>query len=221
MIGRLKSITSMFFTGLILAPSLAFAHEMVEVTITNITKGEIFTPIMVASHRRDAKLFTLGQPASTELEILAESGNTAPLTDMLLNSGAAFDVVTSGGVLPPGASVTLKVKSDDHNKFISVASMLVPTNDAFFSINGIRTPKKGHNLVLTSPAYDAGTEDNDEDCASIPGPPFICQGEGYNVSSGEGYVHIHSGIQGHGNLDASKHDWRNPVAQVTIRRVKK
>jgi len=99
MLGKIKFIKSLFLGGLILAPGLALAHEMVEVTITNITKGEIFTPIMVASHGKHSKLFSLGQPASTELEILAESGNTAPLTDMLLNSGAALDVVTAEGVL--------------------------------------------------------------------------------------------------------------------------
>jgi len=44
MLGKIKFIKSLFLGGLILAPGLALAHEMVEVTITNITKGEIFTP---------------------------------------------------------------------------------------------------------------------------------------------------------------------------------
>jgi hypothetical protein len=32
-------------------------------------------------------------------------------------------------------------------------------------------------------------------------------------------VHIHAGMHGIGDLDASVRDWRNPVAQVTIRRI--
>lgn len=212
-------------TGLLLAaiavmssgPVLADGGRYYEVTITNITKGEIFTPVLVATHQRGVRLFELGQPASPELEALAESGNTQPLTDALLASGKALDVVTSGGVLPPGQSVTLKVKSNGKHAYLSVASMLVPTNDAFVAVTGIRLSKKHRSL--TTPAYDAGTEDNDELCVSIPGPPFICAGEGVSANGGEGYVYVHAGIQGNGDLVPASHDWRNPVARITIHRV--
>jgi hypothetical protein len=36
---------------------------------------------------------------------------------------------------------------------------------------------------------------------------------------GEGFVHIHAGIHGIGNLEASEYDWRNPVARITVRQV--
>jgi hypothetical protein len=36
----------------------------------------------------------------------------------------------------------------------------------------------------------------------------------------EGYVHIHAGIHGVGDLEPGMRDWRNPVARITIRRVK-
>jgi hypothetical protein len=39
--------------------------------------------------------------------------------------------------------------------------MLVPTNDAFFAINGIEGPEGNEGLTLFSVAYDAGTEAND------------------------------------------------------------
>ena len=187
-----------------------------EVTITNITQGEIFTPIMVASHGKGVKLYELGSPASPELEMLAEGGDTQPLSDALKAAGA-LDVVTAADVLPPGQSVTLYVKMDRKNKYVSVASMLVPTNDGFFAVNGIRGSHYGHTQVYFSPAYDAGTEENDELCVNIPGPPFICAGEGFNPNGGEGYVYIHPGIQGGGDLIASEHDWRNPVAKISIR----
>jgi len=191
-----------------------------EVTVTNITQGEIFTPIMVASHRRGTKIYTLGEPASTELEIIAESGNPGPLGDALISSGAALDVATADGVLLPGHSLTLHVRTDKHHTHVSVASMMVPTNDGFIAVNGVRGPFGKNTKTVFSPAYDAGTENNDELCAHIPGPPFACTGEGYNEASGEGYVYIHPGIQGSGDLNAASYDWRNPAAKITIRRMR-
>ena len=52
---------------------------MYEVTITNLTRGSLFTPILVASHRSGVSLFALGEPASAELAMLAEGGNVEPL----------------------------------------------------------------------------------------------------------------------------------------------
>ena len=211
-------------TGAILSGTLFFAgHAMAsggkgayEVTITNVTQGEIFTPIMVATHPRGVKLFELGDSASTPLAILAESGDTAPLSDYLVDEGA-HDVVTADDVLPPGASVTLTVETSGRSRYVSVASMLVPSNDAFFAVNGVHGPRGRRTKTVFSPVYDAGSETNDELCVSIPGPPFICAGEGYNPADGEGYVHIHPGIQGVGDLIAADHDWRNPAAKITIR----
>ena len=51
-----------------------------EVTITNLTRAQAFTPILVASHRRGVHLFELGSEASAELSALAEGGDVGPLT---------------------------------------------------------------------------------------------------------------------------------------------
>ena len=100
--------------------------------------------------------------------------------------------------------------------------MLIPTNDAFVSVQGVKIPKGRHKKVVYSPAYDAGSETNDELCASIPGP--VCNGIGPSPDDdGEGYVHIHAGIDGGiGDLQplTESRDWRNPVAKITIQRVK-
>jgi hypothetical protein len=218
----LRKLCAVFVIGGWLVTSGAHADDdkrFFEVTVTNLTQGEIFTPIMVASHRPGIKIFELGSTASTDLEILAESGDTQSLSTALAASGA-LDVVTADDVLLPGHSVTLFVQRNGRNNHVSVASMLVPTNDGFFALNGVRGPRNNQTRTLFSPAYDAGSENNDELCAHIPGPPFICQGEGYNPQSGEGYVYIHPGIQGTGELNAANHDWRNPVARITIRAVK-
>jgi len=207
---------SLFMTASVMASGGKGAYE---ITVTNITQGEIFTPILVASHPHGVKLFALGHAASTELAMLAEGGDTAPLSALLLSEGA-HDVATADDVLPPGASVTLTVDVTRHSRSISVASMLVPSNDAFFAVNGARGPRGSQTLTLFSPAYDAGSESNDELCVSIPGPPFICAGEGFNAADGEGYVHIHPGIQGVGDLIATDLDWHNPVAKISVKFVR-
>jgi len=192
-----------------------------EITITNLTAGQTFTPILAASHRAGVKLFTLGQPASVELEILAEAGDTGPLTALLRGMPEVMDVTDSRAPLPPGHSVTLFVRTAGEFDHVSVAAMLIPTNDGFFAINGVEGPRGAKVLILFSPAYDAGTEADDELCAHIPGPPSVCAGEGFNPSrAGDvNFVHIHRGIHGVGDLTADVRDWRNPVAQVTIRRM--
>ena len=216
-----RNMTGVFLSGALMMSGHAVASDdgMYEVTVTNITQGTIFTPIMVATHQRGLKLFELGATASDELAQLAEGGNTAPLSGLLENQGA-HDVVTGDGVLLPGHSMTLMVNVDDDHRYLSVASMLVPTNDAFFAVNGMRGPGKHKSKIFMVPAYDAGTEINDELCVSIPGPPFICAGEGYNPNSGEGYVYIHPGIQGNGNLEPASLAWNNPVAKVTVKFIK-
>lgn len=194
-----------------------------EVTVTNLTRGQQFTPILVASHKEGVSLFTLGAPASPELAILAEEGNTAPLSALLLVNPDVLDVATFGPLLDPGGSRTMTVGTRGKFNHISVASMLIPTNDGFFAVNGVKGPKGNKSLTLFSVAYDAGSEINDEKCLNIPGPSFAeCGGGGGGrvvVGGEEGYVHIHAGIHGIGDMNASKRDWRNPVAKITIRRI--
>ena len=187
-----------------------------EVTITNITLGEIFTPVMVATHGRHVKLFSEGMQASPELEMLAEGGDTAPLSNKLLDDGA-LDVVTTDGVLPPGHSVTVQVRTNRWNDHVSVAAMLVPTNDAFIAINGVQGPRPYRSKTIMSPAYDAGTELNDELCVSIPGP--TCGGEPFSEGQAEGFVFVHAGIHGNGDLSNAVYNWHNPVARVAVKRI--
>lgn len=209
--------------------ALAQGGPRYEVTVTNLTRGQQFTPILVATHKEGVRLFNLGEPASPQLAVLAEEGDTAPLTNLLLATPGVNEVVTAPGFLDPGASRTVTVAAHAQFDHLSVAAMLIPTNDGFFAVNGVAGPRgnntsKGDNaLMLFSPAYDAGSERNDELCASIPGPNFTeCGGPGGGgMPSGneEGYVHIHAGIHGIGDLNAAMRDWRNPVARIVIRRI--
>src|SRR5262249_2598779 len=186
-----------------------------EVTVTNLTRGQTFTPVLVASHREGVTLFTLGAPASPQLATLAEEGDTAPLTALLLSTPGVRDVANSGappaGFVGPGQAKTVIVDAVGGADHISVAAMLIPTNDAFFALNGVPGTQGGGALTYSPPAYDAGSGRNDELCASIPGPNFTeCGGPGGGgkPGGGEGYVHIHAGIHGIGDLNASVRDWR-------------
>jgi len=198
--------------------TVGLADETYQVTITNITRGVSFTPILAVTHKAGSPLFDLGATPSDELSAIAEGGNTMPFKDMLFANGMAMDSASSAGLLAPGASVSLMVKADGDFSYLTVASMLLPTNDGFIAVNGMKLPKSKKTRVIYSPAYDAGSENNDELCASIPGPH--CGGEPFSAGLGEGFVHIHAGIKGVADLNAASYDWRNPVAKISISRVK-
>lgn len=189
-----------------------------EVTVTNITKGETFTPILGASHKRQIGFFELGDPALPELAALAESGNVAPLKTLLDSlDNLVKDTATTEGLLGPGETVTFTIDSARRNANLSLAAMLIPTNDTFMSIDTVRLPSWGSKTFYAN-AYDAGSETNDEICANIPGPQ--CGGDGPSpADEGEGFVHVAAGIHGEGDLAVSTYDWRGPVAKVTITRV--
>ncbi len=216
-INRALALLGVAGTLAIGGPAVAEDDASYEVTITNLTRGQFFTPFLVVSHKPGIRLFTLGEAASGELESLAEGGDIAPFVAALDGNPDIGDIATGDGVLPPGQSVTLTVSVDEDFRRISLAAMLVPTNDAFVALDSVRAPKGRKFTARLALAYDAGTEANDESCDSIPGPPFVCAG-GTDSPEGEGYVHVHAGIHGIGDLHADARDWRNPVAQVTIRR---
>ena len=73
----------------LLCSSWAFAERPLayQVTITNITKGQSFTPTIVAVHDQSVSVFQTGSQASLPLEILAEAGSTGALMDDLLSRG--------------------------------------------------------------------------------------------------------------------------------------
>jgi hypothetical protein len=187
-----------------------------KVTITNITHSINFTPLLVASHRSGVSLYELGTPASDELSSIAEGGDTAPLATLLLNDHRVADVQSSAGLLAPGGSVTVSVAATKRTRYISLASMMLPTNDGFIALNAVKAPRRG-TVTYYSTGFDAGSEINDELCISIPGP--TCGGVGPSPGMlGEGYVHVHRGTQGVGDLVPEVYDWRNPVAKITITR---
>ena len=55
------------------APATPPMMQRYMVTVTNVTRGQIFSPAIVVSHSDAASLFTLGQPASAGLALMAIS----------------------------------------------------------------------------------------------------------------------------------------------------
>ena len=187
-----------------------------EVTITNITKGQIFTPILATTHTGRIALFELGEAASEALATVAESGDISKLSAALSASNQVADVQSVGGLIGPGESATVEVSAPYRVRKLSLVGMLIPTNDAFVAIRSVNLPPIKRRRTFFARSYDAGSENNDELCDSIPGPP-PCFGEGVSAEDGEGFVHIHSGIHGVGDLEPSEKDWNDPVAKVTVR----
>ncbi len=199
--------------------------ERYQVTVTNITRGQQFTPLLLATHRSAVRLFRLGQPATPELATLAEEGNVAPLKALLDANPAVGATVAGNSLTDPGKSATFTIEARRGFDRLSLAAMLIPTNDAFVAVNGfdLDAAEDRRSVTIFAVAYDAGSERNDELCSSIPGPDFVeCggMGGGLPVGGGEGFVHIHNGIHGIGDMNAANRTWLNPVAEVRIRRLR-
>ena len=197
-----------------------------KVTITNLTPGQTFTPQLLATHSRHVRLFNIGEQASLPLEILAEAGDTSPLTDYLLASPDQVSAaVTVPGLLGPGQSVSYEITAARYHRFLSMAAMLIPTNDTFAAVDRLRLPRRGSTTTVAL-AYDAGSEANDQNCLNIPGPR--CGGAGHSPGPNkddEGFVHVSNGFH---DLPKAKegevlgprvYDWRNPVARVVVKRI--
>ncbi len=208
----LTLVVTLFSIAASAQPSRAY-----EVTITNITPAQTFTPQLVVTHPAAAHLFVLGEPASAELEVLAEAGDTGPLMDALANE--AYDVQTIAGLLAPGDTASVVVTGHPGRGHISIGAMLIPTNDTFVALDAVRLPRSGSVTYLLR-AYDAGTEYNTQNCDNIPGP--TCGPDLFDPSDPDvGFVHIGNGFQelGDGVLSPHPYDWGSAVAKVVITRL--
>jgi hypothetical protein len=206
----------------VLAAASAWAGDTDEykITITNLTPGQPLAPVMAASHRPGMSFFEVGQAPSDELARLAEAGDGAPMAAKLLTMHGVYDAqVSTMGLTFPGKSTTMVISAKHGSDHVSIGAMLGATNDAFFAVSDMDLPRGRQSISYMANAYDAGSETNDELCATVAG----CGGgpAGYSPNdSGEGFVTIHNGVHGVGDLNAATMDWRNPVAEIVIERIK-
>lgn len=218
---RAAALSALALALLVLAapPALAQgngpANGSYWVTVTNLTRGQILSPPVVVSHSDDLALWEVGTPASPELAAIAEDADASGLLSLLDASPRVTDVAVGPGPLPPGQSVTVRVDVSRPFDKITVVGMLVVTNDAFYGVSAADLPFRRMKDTHYALAYDAGSEANNELCAFIPGPP--CGNAGVRATDGaEGFVHVHAGVHGIGDLGAPTYDWRNPAVRVQI-----
>ena len=206
-----------------------------DVQISNLSNGIYFTPFLVAAHPAGNNLFMAGQPASANLQAMAEGGSISGLSADVTALGATVVENPAGGLLAPASSTTFNVNTDGtSNDRLSFVAMLLPTNDAFAGLNALEIPTEAGVYTFDVPAYDAGTEANDElltgggapGAAGMPADPGGLAGTGGSGAAGADAnpnVHIHRGSLGDtdaaggtSDLDSSVHRWLNPVIRVTI-----
>jgi hypothetical protein len=195
-----------------------------QVTVTNLTPARAaagppgsqpLSPPVFVVHSRKADVWSVGDIASHGVAAVAEDANNAVLESALATLPGVKSVFTgAGGPIPSGQSRTFTVETNGRFDRLSVVTMLVNTNDAFTGLDSLRL--SGRRETLSTIAYDAGSERNNELRSHIPGPccnnPFVRDPEG-------ALIRPHEGITGRGQLAPAVYDWDDPAARITIERV--
>jgi hypothetical protein len=189
-----------------------------EITIINLTNSQPLSPVAVVLHP-SGNLWSVGDVPSVELEMMAEGGDNSGL----LALGMAG---TSGaGAIGPGGNETISVTVQDvTDAKLTVATMLVNTNDAFSGLNAwdLSQLAVGDSWTTTAGVYDAGSEVNSEAAGTMPGPAD--GGEGFNaMRSDTGYVAMHPGVVSvDDGLSSSvlsvEHRFDNPAIRIMVTR---
>ncbi len=237
MIPRLMVSAACGVALMLLVPDMARADggRTYRVTITNLTAGQPFSPPVLVTHSKRTDIFSVGDPASEGIQAIAENGDNGPILAALAQDRNVHQVVEGSAPIVPandpggtgfGNSVTFEITAQGRARFLSVATMLICTNDGFTGIDSIRLPS--HSKTVYSAGYEARTEINTEDFADIVPP---CQGligvmsddPGTGTSNPAlaetGVVIPHAGIVGGVDLLPQVHNWADPVAKIEIERV--
>lgn len=194
-----------------------------EIKVTNITAGQPLSPLAAYLAGENSQAWQTGEAASEALEVLAEGGDGSAL---LTAQGSEYQ---HAGAAPigPGGSETFQLSTDNMDSLqLTVATMLVNTNDAFSGLTGIDLSmlEVGETKAYRVPAYDAGTENNTELRGTIPGPAD--GGEGFNAVRDDvtSVVTYHGGVVGNSDGNAQSilteaNRFDNPVMLIEISRM--
>ncbi len=201
-----------------------------DVTITNLSDGQPFSPAVVATHAPSLALQLPGTKASAAIEAIAEDGDQSAAVARLANTRRVTDVVDVGAPLTPAGTavgdftdeVTFEITGRPADQ-LSLAAMLICTNDGLVLGDRLPLPASG-SVTFYLFGWDAGTEANTESSADIVDPcsllgPVALDGDpNGNMNAGidtDGAVLPHPGIEGSADLLLA-HGWDEPVAMVTI-----
>ena len=187
------------------------------ITVENLTQTQPFSPIVAATHRQGVHMFKVGRRASDELEAVAEDGNNGPMVARLSEAPrrVVIDFFGDDELVLPGASISFELKADRRAR-LSLAGMLVCTNDGFTGLDGRSLPKRGSKEYYLK-TYDAGTEKNTELATDVPCLPGGNENDAVDTNR---RIKPHRGIQEVGDLTKAEHGWTDPVAKVVIERIK-
>ncbi len=195
-----------------------------EVTVTNLTPAgsQPLSPPLLVVHNRRADVWSTGGAASHVVANIAEDANNGP-AEQLLGQVRGVKSVETGveegaagpAPIPPGASQTYEIAARPHQR-LSLLSMLVNTNDGFTGLDSVRIGRKYRSFE--APAYDAGSEANNQLMSHIPGP---CCGNAFVRDPEGNLISMHAGIEsGVGELDPAVYGWDGNVAKIEIERVR-
>ena len=199
-----------------------------ELTVTNITSAQPFSPLTAIAAADEFQIFQLDEPASEALEQIAEGGDNSLLLANAEDDEQVFGTASGMGAVMPGMSETLTLSipvEDLDNAYLSAVTMLVNTNDAITALHDIALSSLavGDSQRIMTRAYDAGTEANSEAAGTIPGPAD--GGEGFNAERDDtGSVRVHPGVisMAGGKADSvlsAVHRFDNPVAMFSLTRI--
>ena len=212
----------------------AMAQDLT-ISITNLTHGSHFTPLLVSAHPATSHLFEVGMAASANLQAMAEGGDTSGLISDLNGISADVSDNPAAGLMMPGQTVSFDMMTAMDNTNLSLVAMVLPTNDGFVGLDSMAIPTTAGTYTYFLNAYDAGTEVNDEmingaggapGAAGIPADPLGAGGSGatgVTDSESNDKIHVHRGVigdtdkmGGKSDLDSRVHRWLNPVAKLVI-----
>jgi hypothetical protein len=215
-------------TLLLAATASAFAEEY-QITLTDLTTGQPFSPPVFATHDSSLTLWQPGAAASNGIQQIAETGNRMPLVSDLtpLVGGSVRDLVTPlSSPLLPGGTVSIRIQADSAHPWLSSAWMLGRTNDTFSGQHAINLLDIVGTQTFELAAYDAGTEVNTElaaDLIALGGNGRVAENGVIHLSPGlRGIDHFDNGLgyDANGERTDAPASWRwdtnSPVARLTI-----
>lgn len=169
----------------------------------------VLTPVAWAVHDETSSLFVDQSAASAGLEVLAEAGDPSGLIGELdamagVGSTGVADTpegTTSAGPIVGGQSYRFMVTADVDHRHLSLASMVVPSNDTFIAfpsavalLDAAGAPRSSTDImadVAGIVAWDAGTEANQTGAGGRDQAPRQASAtEG--AAEGEGTVRLYS-----------------------------
>lgn len=168
-------------------------EDTIRIKVKNNT-GQVLSPPAIIAAPSSWTPFSLGQPASAELEALAENGDNSLIVEWAANHGAdvAFG---STDAWNPGQTLSYEIETPVLDVHFWVLAMAVWTNDGFFVAHAQRAPGKLSDFVVQAQLLDAGTEVNSEAASDVPGLG------GMAGMDENGVVYPHAGLQGVGDVD--------------------